>query len=279
MISRGIIFLVLFLMAMPVSAFINYSRIDRYARYAPVLKQDENLDQLVNYLVYPYQTDQEKARSLLAWVVSYVDYDTYVYKSIQQHVAAQGNVRKLRRLEDLPQNDILKVRAGVCADIAALYKKMCDYAGLEAVVITGNVSGCTFEGMKRGFCAHAWNAVKIDGHWEYVDPTWAMGASGALNVSSRHSYEYEIKKRENNTRNLRARRNRHIDDQWFLTNKDAMIKTHFPDNERWQLQSKKITEAEFLHMSEYAYQSAMNKYERRAKRQEQRNLRWNLSRQ
>ena len=58
-------------------AAVNYSKIDTYAKRAPVLKNNGNLNRLVQYLVRPYQTDTEKARVLLAWIVYNIDYDGY----------------------------------------------------------------------------------------------------------------------------------------------------------------------------------------------------------
>jgi hypothetical protein len=50
----------------------------------------------------------------------------------------------------------------VCAGYAGIFKTVCDRFGIEAEVITGIGKG---EG-------HAWNRVKINGDWKYIDCTW-----------------------------------------------------------------------------------------------------------
>ena len=258
--------------ALAFAAHINYDRIDRYAQKAPILKNNENLDKLVQYLVQPYQTDEEKARVLLAWIVYFIDYDSYVAKQITEHKKQARKNYNRKKLDEIPNEDILKIRAGVCADIANLYKKMGTMAGLQVEVILGHISGCTFNSFKDGLCAHAWNAVQIDGQWEYVDPTWAMGTSSVVlaDKNSLSQYERALNKRTSSERNLKVRRNRQINNVWFLTDKDKMIRSHFPNDEQWQLQKKKITEAEFLGLDNVFHRNAQRKRDRAEQKQQKR---------
>lgn len=50
----------------------------------------------------------------------------------------------------------------VCAGYAAAFKLLADAAGLQSVVVTGNLEGTL---------PHAWNKVRIDGEWEILDVT------------------------------------------------------------------------------------------------------------
>ncbi|REK71289.1 transglutaminase domain-containing protein [Paenibacillus paeoniae] len=56
---------------------------------------------------------------------------------------------------------ILVKKVGVCASYASTYKMLSDLAGLETVVVSGDMGGVP----------HAWNKVKIDGNWVHVDAT------------------------------------------------------------------------------------------------------------
>ena len=253
------------------SKYINYSRIDRYAKNAPILKNNENLDKLVEYLVYPYSKDEEKARVILAWIVYYIDYDDYVYHRIEEHNEAKERRFGVKKEVNIPENEILEIRAGVCGDIASLYQKMGRMAGLEVEVVNGNISNdCSFERLERGSCAHAWNAVKIDGEWEFVDPTWAMGNARELgNIDSFRVYNKELEKRKKGRRNYKPRRERLIHNEWFLPDKDFLIRTHLPNDEKWQLQKKKITNAEFVGMHEMDYNTYKKARERIKRRHEE----------
>ncbi len=243
---------------------VDYTAIDRYAYEAPPLRTKAGLSKLVRHLTSPYQTDTEKARVILAWIVHNIDYDDFKFRAIEDEV---DRTKKKDRDLYIPQNDILETRMGVCKDIAQLYKKMLEMAGLSAVVIDGNAGhDMTYEQLKRGEKKHSWNAVKIDRKWEYVDPTWAMDGEGTESlgdISKKKEYKKIIKERKKKSSDVKLpREGRFINDHWFLTDKEEMIKTHFPDEERWQLQKKKLTQAEFLGLKGKDLSLAKREYER-----------------
>ncbi|MCS5721555.1 DUF2510 domain-containing protein [Herbiconiux sp. CPCC 203407] len=108
-------------------------------------------------------SDAEKATALNGWLVDTAEYDTPAFEASFlsypdgfEHAWDPSGVL-------LPENG----NVGVCASYAAAYKALLDEAGLESVVVTGDV----FDGG-----GHAWNKVKIDGQWLAVDPTWNDGS-------------------------------------------------------------------------------------------------------
>lgn len=56
---------------------------------------------------------------------------------------------------------IMVKKVGVCASYASVYKLLSDMAGMESVVVTGDMRGIP----------HAWNKVKLDNGWVHVDAT------------------------------------------------------------------------------------------------------------
>ncbi|MCL2578668.1 MAG: hypothetical protein FWE32_01395 [Oscillospiraceae bacterium] len=54
-------------------------------------------------------------------------------------------------------------RSAICGGYAAAFLYLTELAGLESVFIAGN--------SERGI-SHAWNAVRLDGSWHFVDVTW-----------------------------------------------------------------------------------------------------------
>ena len=265
-----ILFLTLLLLyQLPAWAKIDYNKIDQYAYEAPVLKDAHKLSQLVRHLVRPYKTDEEKARVILAWIVHNIDYDEYKLNALTDSL---DRTKKRNKELVITQNDILETRMGVCEDIATLYQQMGNLAGLDVVLIRGKTKdeNTTFAEFENSV-DHVWNAVKIDREWEYVDPTWAIGGQQINqlgDVEKKREYEKIIRQRERRNSDVKQpREGRIVNNEWFLTNKDDMIKTHFPFNEKWQLQKKKITIEEFLNFADKKeYQKAHR--ELRMKRKE-----------
>ena len=126
--KKLIFILWLILLTCPALSAIDYRKIDAYAKDAPLLKNNNNLNRLVHYLVQPYKKDVEKARVLLAWIVYNIDYDGYKLNAGEDKLKDK---RKQNRQFFIPDNDILETRLGVCGDIATLYKQMGQFAGLE----------------------------------------------------------------------------------------------------------------------------------------------------
>ena len=257
---KRIIFVLCFVFCIwPITTFgaIDYAQIDKYAKEAPWLKNNSNLDRLVKYLVQPYKKDVEKARVLLAWIVYNIDYDGYKLNAMEDAMKTSG---KHNRQLFIPNNDILETRLGVCGDIATLYQKMGEIAGLTVSLITGRVrqEGEDVADFDVG-PGHVWTAVKIDGLWQFVDPTFAIDGTSTIvmgDVDRKRQYERNIKQRtKRNASTKKPREGRVVDNRWFLINKHELIKTHFPDNERWQLLEKPLSKQEFLGLSDRQYRN------------------------
>ena len=71
---------------------------------------------------------------------------------------------------------------GICACFARAFATLCTMSGIDCIYISGDVTGDD-----RG---HAWNMVKLDGKWYYVDTTWDEG----LNNSVSHQYFLKAEK-------------------------------------------------------------------------------------
>jgi transglutaminase/protease-like cytokinesis protein 3 len=76
-------------------------------------------------------------------------------------------------------------------------------------------------GQKLTETDHEYNLVKIDGNWYAIDATW-----GAGHIVGK-SYVKEF------------------NEFYFLTNPELLIKSHFPEEEKWQLTKKRYTLADF----------------------------------
>ena len=91
-------------------------------------------------------------------------------------------------------------RTAVCEGYARLMVALGKAAGLEIAYVTGYIrdarrnvdataSDDTIQATLDGY-RHAWNAVKIDGSWLFVDATWddPVTADGAQQLSSTYLF-------------------------------------------------------------------------------------------
>ena len=60
-------------------------------------------------------------------------------------------------------------RKAVCEGIAKAFKLLCNEFSMKCIVVLGKASP---DGDLSGDCYHAWNLVKVNGNYYYVDTTW-----------------------------------------------------------------------------------------------------------
>jgi len=167
----------------------------------------EKYTQLAHRLTDALPTQQEKFRAIYRWVAENLEY-------------SEGNYTK-------DPGQLLKKGKTVCIGYATLLKDMCDEVGLECELITGyarNEASDVRKRMKK-LELHAWNAIRLDGRWHLVDATWSSG-----------DFDAKTKKYTPG-----------FDPVWFLGPPEFFIRTHFPNEKKWQLLNKKISAWRFLH--------------------------------
>lgn len=183
-----------------------FAALDKYARETPASKE-KTFKMLIDYLLIPANTEEEKVRLLFTWTATHIYYDDASFNS--------GNYA------DMSAASVLKRHKGVCDGYSNLFKTLCDSAGIKAVKITGYAKGYGYNpGDKFTKTDHAWNAVSIDGKWRLMDVTWASGYGKNVNG------KLVSKQQFNNF--------------WYNTNPQAFIFSHLPENPAWQLLPGKI---------------------------------------
>jgi len=105
------------------------------------------------------QGDKEKAAAIYDYVTSAATYDYSAYDAI-----TAGDINGYEESQEA--YGILVSGTAVCNGYAKAYLAMAERAGLDTVIVTGDV----VQGMTIG--SHAWDKVRIDGTWLTVDPTW-----------------------------------------------------------------------------------------------------------
>lgn len=190
----------------------DYAAIDAHALRAP-RAAERSLDALAVWLVQPARDDAERARALFRWITARIAYDAPAYFS--------GRYRNARRAAA----DVLRHRVAVCDGYAQLFAALAGRAGLEAVVVTGHGKGFAYRPGRApgGPPDHAWNAVRIAGHWYLLDATWGAGTLDAETHRFQPAFE----------------------PHFFLTPPEQFIYRHLPDDPQWQLLEHPLTAAQF----------------------------------
>lgn len=160
-----------------------------------------NIEQLHNQIVKPYFNEEQKVYAIAKFITNTIEYGERARK---------------------PLNTI-NSREGVCQDYAELFIALCELSNIENNYVTGD--GKT-SAQDIGFYSsnHAWNVVKVNGHYQIYDLTWAAGTYD----DSTNSF------------------NKNFNSQYFNANPKEFISNHFPDNSKWQLLDIPISKNEYI---------------------------------
>ncbi len=130
----------------------------RYAApSAYVDSKNEIVTQLSSSLVKPEMTDNEKLAAIYQWVTQNIAYDYNAYKE-------QANILK-------PASVIIQEKKGMCRDYSFTVAALARASGLEAKIVYGQARN----GENGRTEYHAWNEVKLNGNWIFLDSTWDAG--------------------------------------------------------------------------------------------------------
>jgi len=173
------------------------------------------LSEIVEYLSQKTKNEEELAEILFYWVSQNIDYDL-------EKLADKNRTKTYE--------SILTSRRGVCQDYAELYKELCDLAKIECFVVSGFAKGSRYsKGDIYTESNHAWNIVKINNAYKFVDATWG---SGGVDVA----------------KNIYVRE---IDIKYILTDADEFSANHLAEYPMWQLRENPISLESFNRYDTY----------------------------
>ncbi|MBI3410319.1 MAG: hypothetical protein HY040_18425 [Planctomycetes bacterium] len=169
---------------------------------------EASVDSLAAYLAKPAKNDLDKVRAIYRWITDRIAYDVdgFLAKNLGDNTVA----------------GVLKNRKCVCEGYARIFVALCKEAGVEAVQIRGHARGAGYsKDNADSILTHSWNAFKLSEKWYLVDPTWGAGTV----------QDKKFKKM--------------FREYYFEVDSDQLLFTHFPIEDKWQLQSKPLSRQEF----------------------------------
>ena len=204
----------------------NFSKVDAIAKeYSSHLNTAKKLAQKIEN---DFSDDSDKVRALYVWMTTHITYDLKEFYSGSKKYSFRYSSKEELRLKKEKRNNALvhqtlKSKKAVCEGYAQSIKKVCDLLAIECNVVSGYSKTMALEIGKIPLGGkHAWNVVKINKQWKFIDATWGAGYG------------------DENNRWIRK-----FDPFYFFSNPSNLITSHFPENEKWQLLNKKLTKRDF----------------------------------
>jgi hypothetical protein len=164
--------------------------------------------ELARTLTRGTDTDSARGARLYEWVAHNLDYDVKGF--------LEG------RLSDGKPEDVYRTRLAVCSGFVALFERLAHESGLEVVPILGYAKGFTYRnGAPTKKPNHSWLALRLNGEWRLVDPTWGAGVVANNKFEPRFTWDY------------------------YLVDPNELVFTHFPEAREWQLLNRPMQRADF----------------------------------
>ena len=205
-----------------------FAEVDDHAR--SVVLRDQSLEQFTREELLADITDPLlQARAIFVWITENIAYDCHKYHTRNRsfrvsYTSEEDLQRKLSELDKRTISQALKRRRGVCHDYSVLFNAMCAAVGIESRQIDGHVpNGVRIIGKKPGLPNHSWNAFRIGREWHLVDATWGSGFVDAAVTKFRKDFR----------------------PAYFMMPPEDLIKTHFPEDSKWQLLDRPLDAKEF----------------------------------
>lgn len=125
-------------------------------------KQEEirkEVEAVTSQIIKEGMTDLEKELAINEYLCNSAEYDMSALENAEENGFETVDESFA---DSFTPYGVLVNKKGVCASYAGAFKLLADAAGLESIVVTGDLDGTV---------PHAWNKVNIDGKWVIVDST------------------------------------------------------------------------------------------------------------
>ncbi len=175
-----LIYTVILLFNNLVAAQISQQVIEKVGTYPSKFNHYEQLSKRV---MADFEGDYDRAAAIYTWVAKHIQYDAKAFFSGRVVRSARytyrteaEKIQKEQALRDELGMETLKKKKAVCQGYSELYRLLCRACGITCEVISGySRTGVSDIGQSRPKADHAWNAIRINDKWLFVDATWGAG--------------------------------------------------------------------------------------------------------
>jgi hypothetical protein len=219
----------------PKDSFINNDELqDKFAgidfrssdSFAKTVKYENGLFPMTNILTQKYSSQIEKLRSIFIWITENIKYDCDFLNKDEDPPSFECEGDSISCADGLSKwemeyiNKVLKKKRTICQGYSMLLKKMCDISGIECEIISGYAKNKSYQVGIPFIADHAWNAVRIDSVYYFLDATWAAGFC-PLCIFDDDLYCEFVKSYKN---------------YYWLTPFNKLVRDHYPSNGKWVME-------------------------------------------
>ncbi|MFD0993160.1 transglutaminase domain-containing protein [Tenacibaculum geojense] len=191
-------------------------------------------EKLANRINTDFKTNDAKIKAVYCWITKNIRYDLEEFFNPTRkefRFSYQTEEEKNQKLLAIKNNTVKKTlqsRKGVCEGYAQTFSKICDLLSIENEVVAGYVKPTyAYLGKPLAQANHAWNAVKLNDEWIFIDTTWGAG--------------FEVN----------GKWKRQFNQYYFNIPKNKLLKTHLAEKSIWNLQAGSITKELFFNQPIY----------------------------
>ena len=184
---------------------IDFKKIKEHVDRTPKSKA-KTTELLSNYLTEPFKLEDEKFAAIYFWIAKNINYDI-----------SKRNLNRTYLYSSELVEEVMKNRKGVCQHYAELFNELSRLSGLESYVVSGY--GKEFGEVMN--LPHAWNAIKINEKWYFIDVTWGAGYL----YQGKYKKDFQLK--------------------YFMVEPNKFIEDHIAFDPMWQLMDFPIKYDEF----------------------------------
>ena len=161
-------------------AQINQQVMDQVKTYPSAFKLYEHLSERITN---DFNNDRDRAAAIYVWMATHIKYDVKAFFSgrvqrsarITYRNEAERIQKELALRQELAMETLQKKKA-VCQGYSELYQLLCKACGIECEVVVGySRSNVNNIGKVPRQSDHAWNVIRLDNNWLFVDVTWGAG--------------------------------------------------------------------------------------------------------
>lgn len=140
-------------------------------------------EDLSNRVITDFDNDYDRAAAIYVWMAHNIKYDAKAFFSGRVIRSARFSYRneaeKIQKELALKKElalDALKRKKAVCQGYSELYRLLCEACGIECSVVSGySRTSINDIGRVRPKADHAWNVIRLNNQWLFVDVTWGAG--------------------------------------------------------------------------------------------------------